>query len=146
MSLAMAFRSTALSAVVCASVLAACSSGDRMTLGGGSDSQPATNPAPAAPAPKPPPVSMAGRWVFSATGSTSCKMTFGATSPDATEGTIAPGAGCPFNFFTSRKWNYTEAGLTVRDHMAQSLAQLGPAGPDRFEGKTSAGQEVALSR
>ena len=73
-------------------------------------------------------------------------MTFGATSPDATEGTIAPGAGCPFNFFTSRKWNYTEAGLTVRDHMAQSLAQFGPAGPDRFEGKTNAGQEVALSR
>ena len=117
-----------------------------MTLGGGSDSPPAANPAPSAPAPKPPPEGMAGRWIFSAAGSTSCKMTFGATSPDATEGTIAPGAGCPFNFFTSRKWNYTEAGLTVRDHMAQPLAQLEPAGPNRFEGKTSAGQEVALSR
>ncbi|WP_298253955.1 AprI/Inh family metalloprotease inhibitor [Bradyrhizobium sp.] len=142
----MAFRSAVLSAIVCALVLAACSGGDRKTLGSGSDGAPAANRAPAAPAPKPPPVSMAGRWTFSATGSTSRRMTFGATSPDATEGTIAPGAGCPFNFFISRKWNYTEAGLTLRDHMAQSLAQLGPAGPDRFEGKASAGQEVALSR
>ena len=89
---------------------------------------------------------MAGQWIFAATGSTSCKMTFGAAGPDATEGTIAPGAGCPFNFFTSRKWNYTEAGITVRDHMAQPLAQLEAAGPNRFEGKTTAGQVVALSR
>ncbi len=73
-------------------------------------------------------------------------MTFGATSPDATEGTIAPGAGCPFNFFTSRKWTYTEAGLTLRDHTAQALGQLSPAGPNRFEGRTTAGQEIALSR
>ena len=142
----MAFRSAALSAIVCASVLADCSGGDRMTLGSGSDSPPVANPAPAALAPKPPPESLAGRWIFSATGSTSCKMTFGATGPDATEGTIAPGAGCPFNFFTGRKWSYTEAGLTMRDHMAQPLAQLEPAGPNRFEGKTNAGQEVALSR
>jgi hypothetical protein len=89
---------------------------------------------------------MAGRWTLSATGSTSCGMTFGATSPDATEGTIAPGAGCPFNFFTSRKWNYTEAGLTLRDHTSQALGQLTPAGPNRFEGRTNAGQDVALSR
>ena len=73
-------------------------------------------------------------------------MTFGANTPEATEGTIAPGGGCPFNFFTSRKWSYTEAGLTLRDHNAQSLAQLSPAGPNRFEGKTVAGQEVTLSR
>ena len=57
-----------------------------------------------------------------------------------------PGGGCPFSFFTSRKWSYTEAGLTLRDHNAQSLAQLSPAGPNRFEGKTGAGQDVALSR
>ena len=72
-------------------------------------------------------------------------MTFGATQ-DATEGTIAPAGGCPFNFFTSRKWTYGEAGMTIRDHNAQLLAQLAPAGPNRFEGKTSAGQDVALSR
>jgi hypothetical protein len=146
MSLAMAFRLNALPAIVCASMLAACSGGDRMTLGSGSDSPPATNAAPAGPAAKPPPVNMAGRWTLSATGSTSCGMTFGANNPDTTEGTIAPGGGCPFNFFTSRKWNYTEAGLTLRDHNAQALAQLAPASPNRFEGKTGAGQDVALSR
>jgi hypothetical protein len=146
MSLAMAFRLNALLAIACASALAACSGGDRMTLGGGSDSPPATNPAPAGPAAKAPPANMAGRWTFSATGLSSCAMTFGASNPDATEGAIAPGAGCPFNFFTSRKWNYTEAGLTLRDHTAQALGQLTPAGPNRFEGKTNAGQDVALSR
>jgi hypothetical protein len=66
--------------------------------------------------------------------------------PDATEGTIAPAGGCPFNFFTSRKWTYSEAGMAVRDHNAQILAQLAPAGSNRFEGKTSAGQDVVLSR
>jgi hypothetical protein len=142
----MALRTVALPAMICALLLAACGGGDRMTLAGGSDTPPAANPAPAGPAPKPPPVNMAGRWTLSATGSTSCGMTFGATSPDVTEGTIAPAGGCPFNFFTSRKWNYTEAGLTLRDHTAQALAQLVPAGLNRFEGKTNAGQEVALSR
>jgi len=145
MSLAMAFRVVSLPVFVCASLLAACSGGDRMTLGSGSDSPPAANP-PAGPAAKPPPASMAGRWTLSATGSTSCGMTFGASNPDSTEGTIAPGGGCPFNFFTSRKWSYTEAGLTLRDHTAQALVQLVPAGPNRFEGKTGAGQDVALSR
>ena len=142
---AMIFRPVALSVAVCASLLAACSGSDRMTLSGGSDSPPAANPA-AAPSAKPPPVNLAGRWTLSATGSTSCGMTFGANNPDATEGSIAPGGGCPFNFFTSRKWSYTEAGLTLRDHNAQALAQLTPAGPNRFEGKTGSGQEIALSR
>ena len=73
-------------------------------------------------------------------------MTFGATQTDVTEGTIAPAGGCPFNFFTCRKWSYTTAGLTIRDHNAQSLAQLTPSGGNRFEGKTGAGQDVALSR
>ena len=142
----MIFRPVALSTLICASVLAACSGSDRMTLGSASDNTPTSNPQPAAPAPKPAPVNMAGRWTLSATGSTSCGMTFGSSGPEATEGTIAPGAGCPFNFFTSRKWNYSDAGLTLRDHTAQTLAQLVPAGPSRFEGKTNAGQEVALSR
>jgi hypothetical protein len=141
----MARRLLTLPVVACAWLLAACSGSDRMTLGG-SDSPPPTNAAPAGPAAKSPPLSMAGRWTLSATGSTSCAMTFGAGNPDATEGTIAPGGGCPFNFFTSRKWSYTETGLTLRDHNAQSLAQLSPAGPNRFEGKTGAGQDVALSR
>jgi len=41
---------------------------------------------------------------------------------------------------------YSQAGLAIRDHHAQILAQLTPAGSNRFEGKTSAGQDVALSR
>jgi hypothetical protein len=36
--------------------------------------------------------------------------------------------------------------MAVRDHNAQILAQLAPAGSNRFEGKTSAGQDVVLSR
>jgi hypothetical protein len=116
-----------------------------MTIGGSDNPSNTTSPA-AGPVAKPPPLNLAGRWTLSATGSTSCGMTFGSSNPDAAEGTIAPGGGCPFNFFTSRKWSYTEAGLTLRDHNAQALAQLTPAGPNRFEGTTGSGQEIALSR
>jgi Protease inhibitor Inh len=91
------------------------------------------------------PVDLAGRWTLSAVGSGSCAMTLGAQT-GATEGSIAPAGGCPFNFFTGRKWSYTTTGLNIRDHNGQTLAQLSPAGPDRFEGKTNAGQEIALSR
>jgi hypothetical protein len=113
-----------------------------------STDRPAAESAPvsAAPAPTVPPINMAGKWTLSASGAGSCAMTFGATQADVTEGTIAPAGGCPYNFFTSRKWSYTAAGLTIRDHNAQALAQLAPAGGDRFEGKTGAGQDVALSR
>jgi hypothetical protein len=136
----MTFRIATVSILVSAALLlAACWSGDRLT---------ADNSAPAAlatPAGAPPPVNLAGRWTLSSTGAASCVMTFGAAQ-DATEGTIAPAGGCPFNFFTSRKWTYSEAGLTIRDHNAQSLAQLAPAGASRFEGRTASGQDIALSR
>jgi len=75
----------------------------------------------------------------------SCVMNFGAQS-DAIEGTIAPAGGCPFNFFTSRKWTYVTGGLVIRDHKAEALAQLSPIGPDRYEGKTSDDHEITLSR
>jgi Protease inhibitor Inh len=112
-----------------------------------STDRPAAENAPGAagPAPTVPPINMAGKWTLSATGAGSCTMTFGATQADVTEGTIAPAGGCPFNFFTSRKWSYTAAGLTIRDHTGQTLAQLAPAGADRFDGKTGAGQQVVLS-
>ena len=126
--------------VVCALLLAACGGSDRLAVNGSAPTAPPGGLAAAAPS-----VSLAGRWTLSSTGTGSCAMTFGA-NPDATEGTIAPGGGCPFNFFTGRKWTYTEAGLTIRDHNAQTLAQLTPAGPNRFEGKTGSGQDVALSR
>ena len=132
--------------VVCAVLLAACSGSDRLGVNSGAPANSASGAAPGGgPAAAAPPVSLTGRWTLSSTGTGSCAMTFGA-NPDATEGTIAPGGGCPFNFFTSRKWTYTEAGLTIRDHNAQALAQLTPAGPNRFEGKTGSGQDVALSR
>jgi Protease inhibitor Inh len=111
-----------------------------------STDQPAVeNAANAAPPGAPPPTNLAGKWTLSSTGAGSCTMTFGA-QPEASEGTIAPAGGCPYNFFTSRKWNYTTAGLIIRDHNAQQLAQLAPTGDGRFEGKTNAGQDVALSR
>jgi hypothetical protein len=126
-------------------LLAACSGGDRFSWDSSSSSSPPSGAAPAGSAPAAPPTSLAGRWTLSATGASSCAMTFGANA-NASEGTIAPAGGCPFNFYTSRKWTYTEAGLTIRDHTAQTLAQLAPAGPNRFEGKTGSGQDIALSR
>jgi hypothetical protein len=123
-------------------LLAACWGNDRLTV---DNTAPAGGGPLASPAGAAPPFNLAGRWTLSSAGATSCAMTFGGAQ-DATEGTIAPAGGCPFNFFTSRKWSYSEAGLTLRDHNAQSLAQLTPAGPNRFEGKTISGQDVALSR
>lgn len=134
----MVFRIATIPILTCTVLLAGCWSNDRSALDNGSTA----NVAPAGAAP---PVNLAGRWTLSSSGSASCAMTFGAVQ-DATEGTIAPAGGCPFNFFTSRKWTYSEAGLTIRDHNAQNLALLTPAGPNRFEGKTTSGQEVALSR
>lgn len=92
-----------------------------------------------------PPVNLAGRWTLSSTGAGSCTMTFGA-EPKATTGTIAPAGGCPYNFFTSRNWNYTSGGLIILDYKAQVLAQLVPSGNGGFAGKTTAGQPVTLSR
>jgi hypothetical protein len=132
--------------VACTLLLAACSGSDRLGMNSGASAGSATPAAPASPPAVAPPVSLAGRWTLSSTGTGSCAMTFGAGQQEATEGTIAPGGGCPFNFFTSRKWTYTDAGLTIRDHNAQALAQLTPAGSNRFEGKTGSGQDVALSR
>jgi len=91
-----------------------------------------------------PPEPMAGRWVL-ASGPSQCGMNFGGT-PEAPEGTIAPEGGCPGNFYTSRKWTYEPAGLVIRDHNGQPLAQLALAGPGRFEGKATTGAPVTLAR
>jgi Protease inhibitor Inh len=139
----MTSRIAALPILICTALLAGCGGNDRPSLDSGS---PAAAPASAGPAAgSAPPFNLAGRWTFSATGAASCTMTLGAVQ-DATEGTIAPAGGCPLNFFTSRKWTYGEAGLAIRDHTGQVLAQLLPGGPSRFEGKTTSGQPVALSR
>src|ERR1700688_1184595 len=142
----MATRIATLSILACTALLAACSGSDRFTWGSGSSSSPPSGGAPPGASPTvAPPLTLAGRWTLSSTGTNSCTMTFGA-NPNATEGTIAPAGGCPYNFYTSRKWAYAETGLTIRDHNAQTLAQLAPAGPNRFEGKTGSGQDIALSR
>jgi hypothetical protein len=135
----MTSRVATIAIIIGAGLLAACGGNERSALDAGSASTVATQAAAG------PPPGLAGRWTLSATGAPSCAMTFGAVQ-DATEGSIAPAGGCPFNFFTSRKWTYSANGLAIRDHNAQVLAQLTPAGPNRFEGKTVAGQDVALSR
>jgi len=130
-------RIVVLATLLICTLLAGCWSTDRPAV-----ESAAVSTAPAAVAP---PVNLAGRWTLSAVGSSSCAMTFGAQQ-GMTEGSIAPAGGCPFSFYTSRKWNYTTVGLNIRDHNAQVLAQLSPAGPDRFEGKTGAGQDIVLAR
>jgi hypothetical protein len=142
----MTFRIAAFSILACTVLLlAACGGSDRFGLDSGATANPPGSAAAAGSAPAAPPVALAGRWTLSSTGAGSCAMTFGAVQ-DATEGTIAPAGGCPFNFFTSRKWTYSQAGLAIRDHNAQILAQLAPAGSNGFAGKTSSGQDVVLSR
>jgi hypothetical protein len=133
----MASRFTTFPLLLATTLLAGCWGTDRPAV---------ESMANAAPTSVAPPSSLAGKWTLSSAGAGSCAMTFGAQQPDSSEGTIAPAGGCPYNFFTSRKWNYTTAGLVIRDHNAQTLAQLSPAGTDRFEGKTNTGQDITLNR
>jgi hypothetical protein len=133
----MASRTAIPATFLIAALLAGCWSTDRPAV--------ESTPVSSGPTAVTPPVNLAGRWTLSSIGSGSCAMTFGAQG-EATEGSIAPAGGCPFSFYTSRKWGYTTAGLNIRDHNGQVLAQLSPAGPDRFEGKTGAGQDVVLAR
>jgi hypothetical protein len=88
---------------------------------------------------------MAGRWLLNAGGGGQCGMTFSTASPTASDGTIAPEGGCPGKFFTSRKWSYDAFGLVIRDHTGAALARLSAAASG-FEGKSSAGEPVALMR
>ena len=92
-----------------------------------------------------PPVNLAGRWLLSSTIRGQCNMTFAAAGPGAVDGTIRPEGGCPDKFFTSRKWTYDQAGLTIRDHNSQPLAQLSGDGA-HFAGKATSGEPITLSR
>jgi hypothetical protein len=134
----MTLRIATIPIILSTALLAACWSTDRAAVDSGA-------PVAAGPAGAAPPSNLAGRWTLSSSGAVSCS-TFGGALQDATEGTIVPAGGRPFNFFTSQKWTYSTAGLGIRDHNAQVLAQLTPVGPDRFEGKTNAGQDIVLSR
>jgi Protease inhibitor Inh len=90
-------------------------------------------------------VDMGGRWFLAASGSGMCAMTFNA-APGAVEGAIAPEGGCPGNFFTSRQWALSQGALVIRDHNGAPLVQLASVGPDRFEGRTAAGEVISLAR
>jgi hypothetical protein len=90
-------------------------------------------------------VDMGGRWFLAASGSGTCTMTFNA-APGALEGGIAPEGGCPGNFFTSRQWVLNQGALVIRDHNGAPLVQLASVGPDRFEGRTAAGEVISLAR
>jgi hypothetical protein len=107
-------------------------------------SSPAPEPAQPA-APRAAPVNLAGRWLLSSPGRGQCPMTFGSAAATAAEGTIAPEGGCPGKFFTSRKWTYDQAGLTIRDHKGQPLALLSGEGAS-YQGKATTGETIALSR
>ena len=109
----------------------------------GSSSSPTTTAAP--PQAGAPPVSLAGRWQLSSPSRGQCNMTFGASSPAAADGTIAPEGGCPGKFYMSRKWNYDQGGLTMRDHNSQPLGQLSYEG-SQFSGKATSGEPVTLLR
>jgi len=89
------------------------------------------------------PSAIAGRWTLSSPGAGSCAMTF-AGGPS--EGTIAPEGGCPGNFFTSRKWSLERDSLVIRNHLGETLAQLKSGEGGRFDGQSTAGQAVTLSR
>ena len=126
--------------LLAAAALAGCN-GERSGLNIGT---PVREGAPARPSP--PPVNMAGRWMLSSPGRGQCNMTFGASAPNTTEGTIAPEGGCPGQFYTSRKWTFDSAGLVIRDHNGQPLGQLATGEGGRFDGQASGGDAVTLMR
>ena len=126
-----------------ASALAGCGSFDRFAsfdAWTGKEQPPAPGQKPAAP----PPAEMAGRWTLASPGRGQCAMLFLGPAGSA-EGSIAPEGGCPGKFFTSRKWTYEPAGLVIRDHNGDTLAQLTMAGAN-FDGQAASGEPVTLVR
>ena len=87
---------------------------------------------------------MAGRWMLAAPNAPMCGMNF-AGPPGAREGTVSPEGGCPEKFFMSRRWALDQGALAIIDQDNQPLATLSYAG-DRFEGRSTAGTPVTLSR
>jgi hypothetical protein len=130
------------SLVAMAGSTAACGGGSGLSGMSFGDGRPAE---PAVAQPARPPVSMAGRWMLAQPGRGQCAMNFRAAAEGA-GGTIAPEGGCPGKFFTSRRWAYDSAGLTIQDHNSQPLAQLSGDGSGHFAGKAATGELVTLSR
>ena len=88
--------------------------------------------------------SMTGRWILSAPNAPSCGLEFGGAA-GARAGSVAPDGGCPGNFYMSRRWAIEGGVLTITGQERQPLAQLKVVGT-RFEGQSSAGMPVTLSR
>ena len=95
--------------------------------------------------PAAPGTDMAGRWRLSSTAGQRCGVIF--TPAGTGSGSIAPEAGCPGKFYTSRSFVLDPGGtLIIRDHTGAPLAQLAQSTPGRFEGRTSDGQQLTLER
>lgn len=137
-------RAKAAAALLVLAALAACG-GNEQLAANRPEPQPAAAPPAPPPPPPPPPVAIAGRWKFTAASGGGCFMTFGAASPAAVDGTVAPEGGCPGAFFTSRKWTFEHGVLFVRNHKGEPLAQLSFA-DGRFEGHDTGGAAVSLTR
>ena len=88
--------------------------------------------------------SVTGRWILSSPNSPSCGLEFGG-AVRARAGSVAPDGGCPGNFYMSRRWAIESGVLTITGQESQPLAQLKVVGT-RFEGQSSAGTPVTLSR
>jgi len=88
--------------------------------------------------------SMTGRWILSAPNAPSCGLEFGGAA-GARAGSVAPDGGCPGNFYMSRRWAIEGGVLTISGQESQPLARLKVVG-SRFEGQSSAGTPVTLSR
>ena len=87
---------------------------------------------------------MTGRWILSAPNAPPCGLEFGGAA-GARAGSVAPDGGCPGNFYMSRRWAIEGGVLTIAGQESQPLAQLKVVGT-RFEGQSSAGMPVTLSR
>ena len=88
--------------------------------------------------------SVTGRWILSSPNSPSCGLEFGG-AVGARAGSVAPDGGCPGNFYMSRRWAIESGVLTITGQESQPLAQLKVVGT-RFEGQSSAGTPITLSR
>ena len=91
-----------------------------------------------------PDLSMPGRWMLAAPNAPSCGMNFSGPA-GAHDGNVAPEGGCPGKFFTSRSWSLAQNALLIKDNTGAPLANFNYAN-GRFDGQTTAGTPVTLSR
>jgi hypothetical protein len=134
-------HATALAGLLGSLALAGCSS--QGGVGDLLDTRPVAEAKPAKPAA--PAINMGGRWTLSSPSGGLCGMTF-TTRGSGFEGGIAPEGGCPGQFFTSRSWALERAGLVIKDHKGKTLARLASSAPGSFQGNSTSGIPVTLTR